>query len=353
MPGSVKRNLILGTVLQVLLFTIVFSPKLEAASNTGSVLTTSPVAVDLSTSPGKPVSTTLQVQNNSQKAETVSVRLEKFKVQGETGQAAIYTPSRGDVSTGWVHFSKTSFVAEPNVWTNVTMTISVPPYAALGYYYAVLFVPNTAPSALPVNTNAVKGANAILVLLDTNSKDEQKQLHIANFASQKKLYEFLPANFTITVQNSGNIHLIPRGDIYISRTKNGKTIDSLDINSGQGNVLPKSSRQFQVQWADGFPAFQLKRINGQIVSDSRGRPVQELQWNFSSSLSKVRFGKYYAHLALVYNNGIEDVPVNGYVSFWVIPWKLILIIVFALAAVIVFWKFIKKLIRKLWKKIRR
>jgi len=352
MSGIKASSLLLGAIIGVLSFGIVFSTNAAAASTTGSVLTTSPVAVDLSTNPGKTVSTTLQVQNNSPKSETIGVRLEKFKVQGEHGQAAIYTPSATDTSTTWVHFSKNSFVAEPGIWTNVTMTINVPPYAALGYYYAVLFVPNITVSA-STDSNTVKGANAVLVLLDTNSKNEQKQLRIASFTSQKSLYEFLPANFTVSAQNSGNIHLIPQGDIFISRTKNGKTIASLPINSGQGNVLPDSTRQFNVQWADGFPVFQFKRINGQIVSDKKGNPIQQLQWNFSSSLSKIRFGKYYAHLALVYSNGNEDIPVDGYVSFWVVPYKLITLIVLAVAAVIVLWKFIKKLIRKLWKIIRR
>jgi hypothetical protein len=352
MPGLVKRTLLVGAAIQVLLFAIVFCPRVAAASTTGSVLTTSPVSINLSTAPGKTISTVLQAQNNSQQTETISVRLDKFKVQGSSGQPAIYTPPPADVSTSWVHFSPTSFVAEPGIWTKVTMTISVPPYAALGYYYAVLFTPNATVKALSANTNAVKGSNAVLVLVDTNSKNEQKQLHVTGFTTQKSLYEFLPAKFNITVQNSGNIHLIPQGDIFISRAKGGKTIASLSINSGQGNVLPNSNRQFQVQWSDGFPAFGLKRINGQIVSDSHGRPIQQLQWNFSSSLSKIRFGKYYAHMLLVYNNGVEDVPINGYVSFWVIPWRLIALFVCGLAAVIGLWKFLEKLVGKLRKRSR-
>ena len=280
----------------------------------------------------------------------ISIRLERFRVEGEDGQAAIYAPSASDISIAWVHFSKNSFQAEPGVWTNVTMTIQVPPSATLGYYYAILFEPSVAKSS---TSNTIKSANAILVLLNTNSKNEQKQLRVGSFAVQKKLYEFLPANFTVTVRNSGNIHLIPEGDIYISRQRNGKAIASLPINSGQGNVLPDSTRQFDVQWNDGFPVFQLKRIDGQIVSDSKGQPIEQLQWNFSSSLSKIRFGKYYAHLVLVYSNGHEDIPINSYVSFWVIPWKLIILLIVALVAVGLLWKFIKKFMRKLWKIIRR
>jgi hypothetical protein len=349
MPGLLRRACAVGVAVQLVFFAMFFGPLLGAASAAGTILTTSPIAVDLSGNPGTTTSTTLQVQNNSPKAQAISVKLDKFAVKGDSGQAGIYTPAASDVSTSWVHFSQTEFVAQPGVWNSVKMTIDVPSYAALGYYYAVLFVPNV--NASTAHTNTVKGANAVLVLLDTHSKNEQRQLQVKTFAAQQGLYEFLPVTFNVVVKNSGNIHLIPEGDIYISRTENGKTIDSLDINPGQGNILPDSERQFQAQWTDGFPAFQTKRINGQIVSDRQGRPVQQLQWNFSSSFSKIRFGKYYAHLALVYNNGTEDVPINGNVAFWVIPWKLILLVIACLTAVVLLWKSLKKLVKQLWKKV--
>ena len=351
MPGLSRRAFAVGIAAQLVFALAFLGPRAAAASAAGTVLTTSPIAVDLSGKPGTSVSATLQVQNNSPRAQTISVRLDKFAVKGDSGQAAIFAPAAGDPSAGWVHFSQTQFVAQPGVWNSIKMTVALPPDAALGYYYAVLFVPNV--SASPSDTNTVKGANAVLVLLDTNSANEHRQLQVTAFTTRQKLYEFLPASFNVSVKNPGNIHVVPKGDIYISRTPNGKTIASLDINPGQGNILPHSSRQFQAQWNDGFPSFQTKRLNGQIVSDKQGKPVQQLTWNFSSPLSKVRFGKYYAHLALVYNNGTQDIPIDGSIAFWVIPWKLILLVAAGLAALILVWKSFKHLVKRLWKKVRR
>jgi hypothetical protein len=226
------------------------------------------------------------------------------------------------------------------------MTISIPNYASLGYYYAVLFIPKSAQTSSNVSEQ-IKGANAIFVLVDTNSTNEAKQISLTSFSSLSGLYQFLPATFNILVKNIGNIHLIPQGDVYISRTLNGKVIDTLPINSNLGNILPNSSRQFTAIWTDGLPSFEAKTVDGQALTVKNGQPVEQLRWNFSEPISKFRFGKYYAHLVLVYNNGNHDVPINAYLTFWVIPWKLILIILAAIAAVIVFWKSIKKGIKQL------
>jgi hypothetical protein len=332
-------------------FLFFISPKVHAAAptgatNVGSYLTTSPISVDVTVTPGQSETTTLSVQNDSSVAETINVKLDKFAANGDFGAASITTPEKTDPSVGWVHFSKTTFVAQPGVWNNITMTIDMPNYASLGYYYAVLFIPKSAQISSDVS-DQIKGANAIFVLVDTQSSNEAKQLSLTSFSSVSGLYQFLPATFNILVKNTGNIHLIPQGDVYISRTMNGKVIDTLPINAGLGNILPDSSRQFTATWTDGLPSFEAKTVDGQAITVKNGQPVEQLRWNFSEPISKFRFGRYYAHLVLVYNNGNHDIPIDAYLSFWVIPWKLILIILVVIGAIIVFWKSIKKGVKHL------
>jgi hypothetical protein len=100
----------------------------------------------------------------------------------------------------------------------------------------------------------------------------------------------------------------------------------LSVNPNAGNTLPNSSRVFPVDWSDGFPLYTIKRESNQIVSDKNGKPVVQLSWDFSKT-NKFRFGRYYAQLVLVYNDGSKDVPISAELSFWVIPWKLILLLI--------------------------
>ncbi len=354
MTFKIQKTVISFLAICSLSLLFFLAPKAHAAAaptgptNTGSYLTTSPISVDLNVKPGQTQTTTLSVENGSALPETITVKLDKFAAMGDLGAANITPPQSNDPSVQWVHFSKTTFVAQPGVWNNITMTISLPNYASLGYYYAVLFLPKSAESQQSASFgDQIKGANAIFVLLDTNSSNESKQLSLTDFSSLSGLYQFLPATFNILVKNAGNIHLIPQGDVYISRTPNGKVIDTLDINSGLGNVLPDSSRQFSVVWTDGFPSFEAKKVDGQPLTVKDGQPVEQLRWNFSEPLSKFRFGKYYAHLVLVYNNGNRDIPLNAYLSFWVIPWKLMLIVVAVIVLIVVFWKSIKRGVKEI------
>ncbi len=351
---SIKRKSFLcgGLVLSVFIILAVIARINTFAATSSATLTTAPISVNLDSTPGSTTSTKLQVQNNSSAPLTITVHLEEFKASGTGGQAQIYIPPANDPSLSWVHFSQTSFVAEPGVWNNITMSIDVPSGAALGYYYAVLFTPSSPNASIPTNANSLKGSNAILVLLNTNSKNEHKLLQISSFTSVKGLYQFLPASFNIEVTNPGNIQLIPQGDVYISRTPNGKSIASLSFNTGEGNVLPGSSRIFSVHWINGFPSYVDKTVDGAQVVGKNGKPVEQLQWNFSDSFSEFRFGKYYAHLVLVYNNGTQDLAQDSYVSFWVIPWSLILIIILVIVAIVVLWKVINKYSRLLWKNFR-
>jgi hypothetical protein len=313
-----------GVALVLLLPTSAF------AASQGSNITTSPVSVDLTARPGSSVTTTLQVENNASTPVPMNIQLETFKAYGTNGQAQILKPTAGDTYINWVHFSKTSFVATPGVWVPVQMTITLPNTAALGYYYAVMFRPGV--SAIPgANTNVVKASNAILVLLDAQSGNAQPHIAVTSFTADKKLYEYLPATFSVDVRNTGNIYLPPSGDIYISKSSAfNKVIATIGVNSTLGNVLPGSSRDFVQQWSNGFPLFVPKTIDGQRVTNKQGKLLEQLRWNFSQAQT-FRFGKYYARLALVYNNGKRDVPIQATLSFWVIPWKLLLIVLVVVA----------------------
>jgi hypothetical protein len=319
-----------------------------AATGTGTSLTTSPITLGLNIKPGTTSTQTLQVMNNTSQPLQINMEIKTFGAYGSTGQAAITDFLPDNPASGWIHLSPSTFTAEPNVWSKVAATIDLPKGASLGYYYAIIFQPVTPNQVAAPKTAIVKGSNAILMLIDTNSANESRQVSIANFSVSKRLYEYLPASFSVTIHNTGNIYLAPAGDIFISKHSNGAdTIDSIPINSGGGNVLPDSNRVFKATWNDGFPVFEPEVKNGLTVLDKQDNPVEHLQWNFSKT-NKLRFGKYYAQLALEYNNGTHEVLLNSTVSFWVIPWKLLLVaIVILLIVLFGLWSLGRSIYRKI------
>ena len=331
--------LIFLTGLSVVLVSAFNNKISNAQSLNGSDITTSPVYADITGIPGQSVSTNLHIENNESSAVRINLSVEEFRANGLDGQAQIYIPTGNVPSFSWVHFSENSFIAQPNVWNNIVMTIDLPKNASLGYYYAVVFKPETLINS-GISTK-VQGENAILILLDAHSGAEKESLEVTSFKSIKGLYQYLPATFLVDVKNTGNIFVVPQGNIYISRTPNGPVIASLPINSNGGNILPGSTREFQVNWSSGFPYFQEDRIDGQIISDSNGQPEMSLNWNLKN-LNQFKIGKYWAKLVLVYNNGTRDIPQSSILSFLVLPWVFILILIVVLLILIIgIWSFIR------------
>lgn len=290
-------------------------------------LTISPALVNLVTKPGQTVTTDLRVKNSGTQTEHLQLNLLKFGASGDTGQPQLMGRGPSDDYFDWAHFSTTTITAEPNVWMTVKMTITAPPKAAGGYYYAAVFARQN-PNVAQKNQSAVQGGTATLVLLDVEAPAVKHAAKIVSFTADRKFYEFLPATFTVRMRNDGDVHLAPVGSVFIKR--GSARVDLLDFNTAHGNILPHTNRAFTITWQNGFPVYTERHQGNTVVSDKHGQPVRKLTWDFNSPLSKVRFGHYTADLLAVYDNGQEDVPLEATVSFWVLPWRLLGVVALAL-----------------------
>lgn len=317
-----KRGLISGFFsLLVLVGIAIFAmPRAQAQSeNTALNLTTSPLPINLATNPGEAVTTELKIKNSGTRTERLQVGLLKFGANNESGQPRLADREPGDDYFDWVSFSEDQFTAEPNVWHTITMSINVPPEAGLGYYYAVTFTRAQGADAIDQGAS-LDGGTAILVLMDVKVPYAMRKVEIEQFRANKSVFEFLPANFEISLKNSGNIHLIPSGNIFI--TKGSEEVAVLSVNEPRGNILPDSTRTFQASWADGFPVYKTVEENGRVVTNEDGTAKMRLAWNLGET-GKLRFGKYKATLLLAYDDGEKDVPIEAVLTFWVIPWRII------------------------------
>lgn len=317
-----------------------------ATSATGELrLTTSPLPINLKVTPGSAVSTPVKIKNNGTQDENIKVVLMKFKADPVTGATVLLERESTDAYFDWVTFSEETFLLPSNEWKTITATFNVPETAAFDYYYAIAFFRADQSVKTGERQTVVNGGTATLVLLEAQVPNAKKQLELTQLTVDKNMFEFLPANFEITVKNTGDVHVIPHGNIFIS--KNGKTISTINVNETQGSVLPNSPRTFRSVWEDAFPVYVPKQENGVPVKDAEGNVVKELKWNWADA-SKLRWGKYNAKIVLVYDDGKRDVPLEGEVSFWVMPWRLIggglVVLIFVLIG-------LKSSLQSIWKKI--
>ncbi len=318
----------------------------QTSSDVGALhLTNLPLPVNVVGKPGETVTTTLRIKNSGSKTEVLKVGLLKFSAYGQDGKPQLLDREKGDDYFDWVRFSQNKFSAEPDVWHEITMTIALPKDAALGYYYAVTFSRLNPPTAS--NTNKLLGGTAILVLVEAQSPNAKREIAIDQFIALKRIYEFLPAEFTIKLANKGNIHLASTGNIFIKQ--GGRVITTLDVNQTAGNILPNTKRIFSAQWSDGFPVYTAVESGGKTQLDKKGNAVYKLKWDISK-ISHLRFGYYTANLVMTYDDGKRDVPLEAIVGFWVIPWRLIAATIVPLVLVgFLIYKYLK--LRKRLKKL--
>lgn len=310
-------------------------------------LTTSPLPINLKVSPGSTVSTNIKIKNDGTSPEDIKVTLMKFKADGVSGAPLLMDREQGDDFFDWASFSENRFTLPVNEWKTITATFNVPTSASFGYYYAIVF--SRAKENAPTETGqtVIAGGMATLVLLEVQVPNAKREIEVTDFSVDKNIFEFLPATFSIKLKNTGNVHVAPRGNIFINKGSD-KDVAILEVNPSKGAILPGSPRVFDEKWSDGFPYYVQTQVDGKATTDAKGNPIEELKWNFGD-VSKLRWGKYTAKMLLIYDDGKKDVPIEAEASFWVVPWRLIGGGIFVGIFVLIG---LKSTLQNLWRKIK-
>lgn len=290
----------------------------------GIKLSISAESISLSSPPNKSITQELRIRNSGIKTETLEPNILVFHSDDNSGDPQLRNPETKDEFVKWISFSPQRLTLAPNQWGSATMTIDIPDNAAYGYYFAVAWGRVQPEDVQPAAAN-LEGSVAQLVLLEVPAPGTRRELRIESFEAEHAWYEFLPVTFHVTLKNTGNIHTTPFGNIFIT-DRRGNEVSTIKVNPLQGAILPNSSRVFTADWAEGFPRYTPKTQGDKVVIDSNGKPIRQLTWELEDA-EWWRFGKYTANLIMAYTRDGQDIPLTAEVSFWIIPWRLILLII--------------------------
>jgi hypothetical protein len=333
-----KKRLLLPLILLAVIAPLVLAFKAFAQfPTTGYDVTVSPIFFDLTANPGDTISTKIRVRNNTNSPLPLNLGVQKLS--GDINGNLILKQDKTDTTLAWFNLGSSRIVAKPLEWTDVPFTISIPKDAAYGYYWTITFTQdNTNPSAK--QAVSLTGASGVPVLLNVKKAGAKAEAKILQFSTTNYVSEYLPIDFTVKVENTGNIHIKPYGSIFISDGLS-KNLAILDVNPGQGNIIPDSARIFTTSWDDGFLVRQPVMVDGQPKIDKQGKTVEEIQINWDK-LTSFRIGKYTANLLLVFDNGTKDVPLQSTITFWVFPWKVTLGFIIAVVVIVLGFRFMIK-----------
>lgn len=272
-------------------------------SNAAQGLQISPALVDLNASRGSTQEITLNVMNITAADLVYSESVVDFKSSGETGSPQIVTdsdsPSTVSIRTWFENIPQFSLNAGKS--KKIIARITIPNDAEPGGHYGVLRFSGNAPE-MDTTGVGLAASTGVLILIrvdgDITEKASLASFYSSNSGKQQWFFENGPIEFTTRIKNDGNIHVKPSGNIEI-RDMFGNLVSNLSINqqNPKSNILPDSIRRFE------------SKLNKSWL-----------------------FGKYTANLALGY--GLNGQAITGTIDFWVIPYKLIITVLFVIATII-------------------
>jgi len=289
----------------------------SSAQEEGFSLQVTPSPLVATVRPGETTELELKIRNTNTQPETLRMGLRSFTVNKDTGEVELSDSIDASIEN-FVAFREPIFSVEAGEWYTQKLIIAVPEDSGFSYSFATTITRDKQKTT--TEGSQIEGSVAVFTLLSVDKPGAVRSFDVTSFSSGKKVYEYLPASFAIKVKNTGNTIVQPTGTLFIQRSSNDiSPISTIPINKDGGYVIPESERTFDVEWTDGFPRFEK---NG-------GNNESSLKWDFADA-SKFRFGKYTAKFVAIYDDGQRDVPVIGELTFWVIPWKQILLAVIAL-----------------------
>jgi hypothetical protein len=319
-------------IVPALLTTLFLWP--VSASAQAVDVTVSPVSLDYSPKPGDIIRDKVAIHNNSNSPINFKLSVDNMTVDEQGNVVPAEIPATSSAA-GWISFNTSAVTAPAREWLDVPFTITVPADAAYGNYFALVFSPPSPQAG--GGTASVQGNILVPILINVKKEGALAQAAITEFGVKNFVTQFLPVDFTVKLKNTGNIHVRPRGNIFI-RGSGAKDLAVLEVNQGLGSILPEATRTFETGWTDGFP-----------VRDATGR--LDFNWN---KLTSFRLGKYTAHLLLVYDDGQRDIPLESDITFWVFPYTAVAtILVIIIATVFIITYAFKTLVKREAGKIQK
>lgn len=283
----------------------------SVVAQTALPLIVSPVRQELSVTPGESTGVTIKFYNQSDTPVSGIIRVADFVVDNKNGFPRIIdnpdqAPPKFEASTWFsLPYDRMTIAATDKV--EVPAQITIPQDARPGgRYIAIYFEP---VSNLPGGNGVVEsGSSAVatriasLVYLKVPGNFTESA-RVSNFFAPS-LLEYGPVSVQTEILNKGDYHISPIGSITLSNMFGGLVAQS---SLQQVNIFPDVSRTYQNDLG-----------------------------------SKWMFGRYKVTLTAAYGDKGRVLEQHLYV--WVLPWKLMAIVVLAL---LIIWLLGKNMFKKL------
>jgi hypothetical protein len=250
---------------------------------------------------GSSYSVPVTLTNVTSQDHTYYAAVNDFTSQDETGSPRILLdstlPDAVSIRT-WVSVVK-QVTIKANQAIIINVQINIPTNAESGGHYGTLRFSGVAPTpqSAGIGLSASTGM-LFLISVDGNITEKASVASFTTATTDDKatgFFEKAPLNLVVRIKNEGNVHVKPFGQILVHDMFGG-LVATLPVNDQKSNVLPSSIRRFDITLNNSW-----------------------------------MFGHYTADLALGY--GTSGQAMTATTDFWIIPYKLVLVVLLALATI--------------------
>lgn len=214
--------------------------KEDPASKTA--LAVSPAIIEEVLEPGKPTAFTVKVNNVTNFPLPVKGFVKDMTIQG--AQLDDAAKEKLDASR-WFTIEEPDFILQPNQTRTVRGTIQTPADAAPGGHYATIYfqplVPQEALSAATAYISSRVGTLAFLVV----KGDIERKATLGKPLSASTHMGHGPVTFSFTLDNPGNVHILPSGSVVVYDWQ-GEKVGAFDIPPGL--ILPDTAKTYDFEW---------------------------------------------------------------------------------------------------------
>ena len=257
--------------------------------------------------PGKLISGSFSVKNETDTIANFDVVLRGFQPIGETGEMDFFSSNETLPELSWFSTQENFLILQPHEVRDFQYTISVPTDASAGGHYVAILFSRAAPQELTTTPTIMTGAKNGVSFFIRVTGAIQEGVGVLDFSSMPSdSFRRLPVSFETRLQNLGNVHVKPSGSVVIKNFL-GREVTKLPFNPDSILILPNGTRRFLSTWAKTDMTEQRKGA-GWVSS-----VMVELR-NFA-------FGPYTAEIQAVY--GDSEQRLSAKTSFWIVPWSVI------------------------------
>lgn len=295
---NIKKTLIAGAA-SLVVFSIVGIAVAQELSRTITLVYPS---IEQKLDPGGHTEGVTKIINESDVPLTFDLNVQDFVVTDDIGTPNILPPNTLATkysAAAWVGVTPDKFTLLPGQKQNLQYFIQVPRDARPGGHYAVIVY-------TPEVKNGVSGTGATVnsqlgsIFYITVNGPITESANVSNFFANP-FQEYGPVSILTQIQNLGDLHISPTGTVNVSGLFYNKT-QSLPTH----NIFPQAKRNYTNTFGQTF-----------------------------------MLGRYKAVMLASYGVN-NNLPLTATMYFWVFPWRLALIIVLAIVAIVLGYMYFKK-----------